>query len=257
MGKVFSKCPRKVSHCQQEQGAFPGKAHGQGRWLLTSAIAAPVFPLDGSRQIAMNRLSLPLLLHTHTRSATELCTHTSVCLTAQEPTGQRGIISETARIKVHPSFRTDTAVPGKLQLGCSTKVQALPTVVSGEEWQHCSELSQCRSFSHRAPLLWFKLLMSSAWFPLPLEGSFAPSRSFKKIIISFYTENWATYGCSYHKIIMLRGLEILGCALYMAIIPGIWLSRDYPTPGMPHCLIRTNGMITIIIYKRSPLPKSK
>lgn len=80
MGKVFSKCPREVSHCQQEQGAFPGKEHGQGKRLLTSAAAAPLFPSDGSRQIAMNRLSLPLLPHTHTPSVLRSSAHTQVCV---------------------------------------------------------------------------------------------------------------------------------------------------------------------------------
>lgn len=74
-------------------------------------------------------------------------THTSVCLTVQVLTGQREIISETPLIEAHPSFCTDISAPGKLQLGCSTQLQALPTVASGQEQQHCSEPSQCRSFS--------------------------------------------------------------------------------------------------------------
>lgn len=78
MGKVFSKYPREASHCQQEQGAFPGKEYGQGKRLLTSAITAPVFPSDGSRQMAMSRLSLSLLLHTRPQCYGGLHTHKCV-----------------------------------------------------------------------------------------------------------------------------------------------------------------------------------
>lgn len=89
LGKRFSewaKCstaaPRGASPCENGGGgAFPRKEYGQGKHLLASAIAPRVFPLDGNRQIVMNRLTSPLLLlHVHTLTATEKvpCTHRSV-----------------------------------------------------------------------------------------------------------------------------------------------------------------------------------
>lgn len=111
-----------------------------------------MFPLEGCRQTAMNRPSLPSsCTHTHLQCYRGLHTHRCVCLTAQVLTGQREILPETPAIKVHPSFCTDVSVPcRKLQLGCSTKAQALPMVASEQEQQHCSKLSLCTSFSHPA-----------------------------------------------------------------------------------------------------------
>lgn len=186
--------------------------------------------------------------HTHPQCFAGLHSHRCVsnCLST-DWTFKREIISETPTNTVIPSFCTDISAAGM--------VQALPTVGRGGS---TSASSASAEVSHTIHPCFGSNSAELCLLSSTPGRSFAPSRSFKKNkSFNFILEIGQPTGCSYHKIIMLEGLEILGCALYMAIIPGIWLSRDYPTPGMPHCLIRTNGMITTIIYQCSPLPKSK
>lgn len=81
----WAKCPiaapREASPCENEAGGtLLGQEYGPGKHLLASAVAAHLFPLDGNSQIATKRLAFPLLLHTHTFTASEsaACTRRSV-----------------------------------------------------------------------------------------------------------------------------------------------------------------------------------
>lgn len=170
LGKWFSewaKCsiaaPRGASPCENEEGgrgggAFPRKEYGQGKHLLASAIAPRVFPLDGNRQIVMNRLTSPLLLlHIHTLAATEKvpCTHRSVRACVYNSLFKYSAAIRTGQTEGNYFWETYDQNPSLFlqrhlrsrPLGCSAKVQALPAAASGQE-----QRQQQRSSSAAAAL---------------------------------------------------------------------------------------------------------